>query len=199
LGQSYPNAKCELNFKNPLQLLVATILSAQCTDARVNLVTKELFKRYKTTRDFADADLAELERAVRPTGFFRNKAKNIKKACQGLVAEYHGKVPPSMEALVQLPGVARKTANVILSTAFDIPSGIVVDTHVYRVAHRLGLSQQKDPNKVEQDLMKIVPRDQWIAFSHQAVLHGRYTCLARRPKCEQCLLYDLCESEDKVA
>jgi len=197
LGESYPNAACELVYKTPLQLLVATILSAQCTDARVNIVTKDLFKKYKTAKAFASADLAELERAIYSTGFYRNKAKNIKNACRMIVTEYGGKVPASMEELLRLPGVARKTANVILGNAYGIAAGITVDTHAHRVAQRLNLSVKKDPHLVEKDLMSVVPQEQWIAFSHQMVIHGRYTCTARAPKCSQCLLFDLCTAPVK--
>lgn len=197
MGESYPNPHCELVYKTPLQLLIATILSAQCTDARVNLVTKDLFKQYKTARHFVDADPSELERAIYSTGFYRNKAKNIQNACRILVDSYRGNVPATMEELLKLPGVARKTANVVLGNAYGIPSGITVDTHAHRVAHRLGLSNQKDPNKVETDLMALVPKDQWITFSHQMVLHGRYTCTARAPKCDRCLLFDLCTAPVK--
>lgn len=197
LDESYPAAQCELEYKNPLQLLIATILSAQCTDARVNQVTKDLFKPYKTAQDFATADRAALERAIYSTGFYRNKAKNIQSACRTLVETYGGKVPASMEELLKLPGVARKTANVVLGNAFGIASGITVDTHVRRVAERLSLSRQKDPGKVEKDLMSLVPQSRWIKFSHQMVLHGRYICSARAPKCGQCLLFDLCTAPVK--
>lgn len=197
MQEAYPEAQCELNFKNPFQLLVATILSAQCTDARVNIVTKELFKKYKTAKALAAADLSELEDSIYSTGFYRNKAKNIKNACAMLVDDYHGRVPNSMEELLKLPGVARKTANVILGNAYGIASGITVDTHALRVAQRLDLTKHKAPDKVEMDLLQMVPLDKWIDFSHQIVIHGRYTCTARAPKCGQCLLFDLCSAPAK--
>lgn len=198
LEKAYPNAKCELDFQNPFQLLIATILSAQCTDKRVNMVTKHLFKKYKTPKDFCQADLQELEKEVYTTGFYRNKAKNIKAASQMLTEAYSGRVPGSMEELIKLPGVARKTANVILGSGFGVTSGVVVDTHVQRVARRLGLSRGKDPVKVERDLMRILPKEKWIAVSHALVFHGRYVCVARNPKCYQCVVYDLCRSKDKI-
>ena len=195
----YPDAHCELNFSNPLELLVATILSAQCTDKRVNMVTTDLFARYRTAAQYASAPLADLEALVKTTGFFRNKAKNIRVACAQLVAEHRGEVPRTMEELAALPGVGRKTANVVLGNAFGIEVGVVVDTHVGRISRRLGLSRQTDPEKVEQDLMKIVPRDRWTLWSHWLIFHGRRRCKARNPDCPGCELRDLCPSADRAA
>jgi endonuclease-3 len=192
LRAEYPAAECALVHDNPLQLLIATILSAQCTDERVNIVTKELFQKYRTAEDFARAPLAGLERAIQSTGFFRNKARNIKGCCQQLVEQYGGQVPRDLEALVALPGIGRKTANVVLGTAFGIPSGVVVDTHVTRLSYRLGLTQQTDAVKIEQDLMALLPRKEWIDFSHRLIHHGRRVCIARRPKCQQCVLAKWC-------
>jgi endonuclease-3 len=192
LGREYPEAKCSLDFQTPLELLVATILSAQCTDQRVNMVTPALFRKYPSAAHFAAAPLAELEKAVQTTGFFRNKAKSIQAACRVLVEQYEGQVPREIEQLVELPGVGRKTANVILGTAFGIAAGIVVDTHVARVSRRLGLTRQKDPVKIEQDLMAVVPRSQWVAFSHRMIQHGRRRCVARNPKCDACPLRFIC-------
>lgn len=191
LGERYPDAECALRHHDPLQLLVATILSAQCTDARVNLVTPALFHKYPDGPAFARASLRELEAAIRTTGFYRAKARNIRECCRALVKKYGGKVPASLEELVQLPGVGRKTANVVLGTAFGIP-GITVDTHVGRVTRRLGLTRNEDPVKVEFDLMKVVPRERWSTFSLQVIWHGRRTCSARRPLCPECFLRDLC-------
>jgi endonuclease-3 len=198
LREKYPVARTALKFRTPLELLVATILSAQCTDERVNQVTAELFRRYRTAEEYASAPLRELERLIRPTGYYRNKARAIKAACQKLVADFGGEVPATMEALLTLPGVARKTANVVLQNAFGIASGIVVDTHVLRVAQRLGLTREKDRDKVERDLMALVPREEWIAFSHRLIAHGRETCRARRPLCGQCSLESLCPYPQKV-
>jgi endonuclease III len=192
LGRHYPDAQCSLNFRNPLELLVATVLSAQCTDERVNLVTVELFKKSPSARAFAQAALAELEEDIRSTGFYHNKAKAIKGSCQLLVERFEGDVPADLDVLVQLPGIGRKTANVILGNAFQIP-GIVVDTHVARVAQRLGLTSQKDPDKIEQDLMILIPRERWIKFSHQLIQHGRRLCQARKPRTEACLLRPHCD------
>ena len=191
LAQLYPDARCSLDYNNPLQLLVATILSAQCTDVRVNLVTPSLFARYPDARAFADAKLAELEDAIRSTGFFRNKARNIKACCDAIVREHGGEVPGTLEALVKLPGIGRKTANVILGNAFSVP-GITVDTHVGRLSRRLGLSKHHDPVKVEHDLMALLPAKDWTLFSHELILHGRQVCHARKPLCEQCTLAALC-------
>lgn len=192
LAEEYPDAECALNFKSPLELLIATILSAQCTDARVNLVTKDLFRRYRTAKDYAQADLAELEQQIKSTGFFRNKAKSIQGCCRGLVERHGGEVPADLESLVKLPGVGRKTANVVLGTAFTIASGVVVDTHVSRLSLRLGLTKHKDAVKIEQDLMVLLPAKEWVAFSHRMIHHGRRICIARRPKCEECRLQDIC-------
>src|SRR5947208_15414578 len=187
LRRTYPDAHCELNYTNPLELVIATILSAQCTDKRVNLVTAELFKKYRSAADFANADLAELEQAIKTTGFFRNKAKNIKACCAALVEKHGGEVPRTMEELTALGGVGRKTANVVLGNAYGIP-GLVVDTHVARLAHRLGLTAEKDAVKIESALMPVVPRERWTAFSHWLILHGRAVCNARKPRCSECAL-----------
>jgi endonuclease-3 len=194
LDQHYRVATTALDYQTPLQLLIATILSAQCTDERVNRVTPALFARYPTAADFAAASLQELEQAIHSTGFYRAKSKSIQGACQMLTQRYGGEVPSTMEELLELPGVARKTANVVLGTAFGIPSGIVVDTHVKRVAGRLGLTSQSDPNKIERDLMKIIPQERWITFGHQLILHGRQICQARKPRCSDCALASLCPS-----
>jgi endonuclease-3 len=192
LRKEYPNAECALVHDSPLELLIATILSAQCTDARVNIVTKDLFRKYRTAADFARAPLAELEEQVKSTGFFRNKAKNIQGCCRKLVEEYGGQVPQAMDALVSLPGVGRKTANVVLGTAFGIASGVVVDTHVTRLSNRLGLTKHKDPVKIERDLMAQLPEREWVAFSHMLIHHGRRVCTARRPNCAECGLERIC-------
>lgn len=192
MQRTYPDAHCELNFSNPLELLIATILSAQCTDKRVNLVTAELFKKYRNTADFANADLAALEQDIRTTGFFRNKAKNIKACCAALVEKHGGEVPRTMEELTQLGGVGRKTANVVLGNAFGINVGVVVDTHVMRLAHRLGLTKRTDAEKIEKELMPLVPRDQWTLFSHWLIWHGRRRCDARKPDCAACEIAKLC-------
>lgn len=192
LRQAHPNARYELNWETPVQMLVATILAAQCTDERVNAVTATLFPRYPDARAFADADRGELEEAIRPTGTFRNKARAIQEACRVLVSEYDGEVPRSIEALVRLPGVARKTANVVLATCFDIPSGVIVDTHVIRLSGRLGLSEHRDPEDIERDLMRLVPQDQWTFFGPALILLGRYTCTAKKPSCAGCVMQDVC-------
>ncbi|MCX6891978.1 MAG: endonuclease III [Verrucomicrobiota bacterium] len=192
LQQAYPDAHCELNYSNPLELLVATILSAQCTDKRVNLVTAELFRKYRSATDYAEAQLPELEQDIKSTGFFRNKAKSIKACCQALVEKHGGQVPRTMEELTELGGVGRKTANVVLGNAFNINCGIVVDTHVARLAQRFGLTGQKAPEKIEAELMDLVPRDQWILFSHWLVWHGRRRCNARNPDCLNCEIKALC-------
>ena len=192
LKRTYPDAHCELNFENPLQLLVATILSAQCTDKRVNLVTAELFKKYKTARDFAAAPLADIEEAVRTTGFFRNKAKNIKACCAALVEKFSGEVPRTIDELHALAGVGRKTANVVLGNVFNINVGVVVDTHVTRLSNRLGLAKGTDAVKLEQDLVKLVPQNDWCLFSHLLIWHGRRRCDARNPDCENCEIKNLC-------
>ena len=192
LRKAYLDARCALNFRTPLQLLIATILSAQCTDVRVNIVTKDLFRKYPRGEDFAAARLPKLERDIQSTGFFRMKAKNIKACCQAIVERHGGQVPQDLEALVELPGVGRKTANVVLGTAFGLPTGVVVDTHVTRISNRLGLTQHSDPVKIEQDLMAQIPKRQWIDFSHRMIHHGRQICIARRPKCDICPLADIC-------
>jgi len=192
LDRAYPEAHCELEHADPFQLLIATILSAQCTDKRVNLVTKELFKKYRTPADFADVPQAELERAIRSTGFFRNKAKNIRACCRKLVEIHGGKVPCTMEELTRLDGVGRKTANVVLGDAFGIRAGVVVDTHVARLSQRMGLTKQKTPEKIEADLMRLVPREQWAVFSHWFIWHGRRRCAARRPDCANCEIIKRC-------
>ncbi|PYL12926.1 MAG: endonuclease III [Verrucomicrobia bacterium] len=190
--QVYPNAHCELDFRNPLQLLVATILSAQSTDKRVNMVTPALFKKYRTAKDYADAPQAELENAIKSTGFYRNKAKSIRGAMRAIVEKHGGKVPATMEELYALPGVGRKTANVVLGNAFHKNEGIVVDTHVIRLSQRLGLTKHKDPVKIELDLMKLVPREHWTNWSHWLIWHGRRRCFARKPDCGQCEVLGLC-------
>src|SRR5262245_20179015 len=192
LKKEHPNPRYELNWENPLQLLVATILAAQCPDERVNQVTPALFKKYPDAEAFANADLAELEQDVKPTGFFRNKAKAIQGACKGIVENFGGEVPQTMAEMLTLPGVARKTANVVLTNAYNIPSGVIVDSHVARVSQRLGLTTQDKPERIEEDLMKLVPKDEWIAFGPAMVLHGRYTCTAKSPKCSECPLEDIC-------
>jgi len=192
LKQTYPNAHCELNFSNPLQLLVATILSAQCTDKRVNLVTAELFKKYHNAKDFAEASLSEIEDAVKSTGFFRNKAKNIQACCAALVKNFGGEVPRTMDELHALAGVGRKTANVVLGNAFGINVGVVVDTHVTRLSNRLGLTKGTDAVKLEQELIKLVPQNEWTLFSHWLIWHGRRRCDARKPDCANCEIQKLC-------
>lgn len=192
LDSEYPDVECALHHVNPYQLLVATILSAQCTDKRVNIVTPALFKKYPNPRKLATADELHLQEIIHSTGFFRNKAKNLIGAARRMVQDFSGCVPRTMEDLLKLDGVARKTANVVLGTAFAISCGVVVDTHVKRLSHRLGLSSQKDPNRIEKDLMSKVPQDHWIAFSHQLIHHGRRVCGARKPKCTECVLADLC-------
>jgi endonuclease III len=198
LNQAYPNVTCALNHHNAFELLIATILSAQCTDVRVNEVTRTLFQKYKTPEDFAYADPRELEAEIRPTGFFRNKTKSIMGAGKKLMEEFGSEVPRTMEQLLTLPGVARKTANVVLGTAFGIAAGVVVDTHVQRLSGRLDLTRQTDPKKIEQDLMRIIPQDRWILFSHQLIWHGRKVCQARRPHCPECNLERICYSKDKT-
>ena len=192
LASEYAGARCALVFSNPLECLVATVLSAQCTDARVNVVTRDLFGKYRTARDYAEADRAELESDIRSTGFYRSKTKAIQGLCAALVAVHGGNVPASMEALTALPGVGRKTANLVLGEAFGIASGIVVDTHVHRVAIRLGLTRHDDPVKIEQDLMAIVPREEWIPFGTRLIAHGRRICQARKPACRTCRLLPDC-------
>ena len=198
LNDAYPAAECALTHENPFQLLISTILSAQCTDVRVNQVTEKLYKKYRTPEDFALASPAELEQEIRPTGFFRNKTKSIMGASKKIVDDFGGQVPRTMEELLTLPGVARKTANVVLGSGFGIASGIVVDTHVLRLSGRLSLSRNIDPGKVEQDLIQIIPKERWILFSHQLIWHGRQVCHARNPKCLECTLEPLCDSKDKT-
>ena len=195
LKRAYPNAYCELNHSNPLELLVATILSAQCTDKQVNIVTADLFKKYRTAADYAEAPLAELEQDVRRIGLYRNKAKNIQAACRKLVERHGGEVPRTMKELYELDGVGRKTANVVLGNAFGINVGIVVDTHVGRLSNRLGLTNETDPVKIEQALMRLVPQTEWTQFSHWLIWHGRRRCAARNPDCADCELAVLCPSK----
>ncbi len=192
LRAAYPDARCALRHENPLQLLVATILSAQCTDTRVNLVTPSLFARYQTAADFATAPLRDLEQIIRPTGFFRNKARAIRETCRVIADQYDGRVPDQLDALVQLPGIGRKTANVVLGVAYGKAEGIVVDTHVARLSYRLGLTRHRTPEKIEAALLKIVPRQDWIDFSHLLIWHGRRRCTARQPDCARCELWSLC-------
>src|SRR5881394_3256759 len=190
----YPDAHCELDFRNPLQLLIATILSAQCTDERVNMVTPALFKKYRSAKDYASAPAGELENAIRSTGFFNSKSKSIRGATRAIAKKFGGKVPNTMENLRELPGVGRKTANVVLGNAFGINEGIVVDTHVIRLSQRLGLTKQKEPEKIEQDLMKLVPQKYWTVWSHWLIWHGRRRCFARKPDCANCEVFRLCPS-----
>ncbi|MCH8045724.1 MAG: endonuclease III [Planctomycetes bacterium] len=192
LRKDYPEVTCALLHRTPLQLLVSTILSAQCTDVRVNIVTEDLYKKYKTAEDFATAPIKQLEKAIQSTGFFRNKAKNIKACCQQLARRYDGEVPRDLGELVELPGVGRKTANVVLGTAYGIASGVVVDTHVGRISMRLGLTDQKDAVKAERDLIALLPKKEWIDFSHRMIYHGRAICAARKAKCEECSMDDIC-------
>ena len=192
LREHYPEAACTLRFSNPLELLVATVLSAQCTDERVNQVTPSLFAKYPTARDYANAPLEELENDIRSTGFYRNKAKNIRKSCEIIQERFAGRVPCRLEALTELPGIGRKTANVVLGNACGVPA-ITVDTHVARVSRRLGLTHQKDPVKIEKDLMALLPGDRWTLLSHQLIQHGRRICAARKPRCPRCFLLRLCD------
>jgi endonuclease-3 len=196
LEAAYPDARCALDHSSPLELIVATILSAQCTDARVNQVTPALFRRYPTAAAYAYAPLAELEEAIRSTGFFRNKARSLRGLGAALVERHGGRVPETMAELVQLPGVGRKTANVVLGNAFDRDEGVVVDTHVGRISRRLGLTRENDPEKVERDLMAIVPREKWTLWAHLLIAHGRAVCKAPRPRCGECPLVDLCPSAE---
>jgi endonuclease III len=198
LDEAYPEAICELKHANPLQLVISTILSAQCTDVRVNQVTESLYRKYPNAKAFAYANPAELEQEIRPTGFFRNKTKSVIGTSKAIVEKFGGEVPRTMEEMLTLPGVARKTANVVLGTAYGIPSGVVVDTHVLRLSRRLELTKHEDPKNVEQDLMKTLPREKWIQFSHQLIWHGRRVCVARNPKCIQCNLESICNSKDKT-
>jgi endonuclease III len=198
LQQAYPDAHCELNFTNPLQLLIATILSAQSTDKQVNIVTADLFQKYRTAQDFANAPPEELQRDIQRLGFFRNKAKSIRTCAQQLVDLHGGEVPRTMDELTGLAGVGRKTANVVLGNAFGIDSGVVVDTHVTRLSNRLGLSRHDDPEKIEQDLIKLVPKERWTVFSHWLIWHGRRRCFARKPECPGCEVNTLCPSAFRV-
>ena len=198
LAATYPNAECALHHRSPWELLVATILSAQCTDVRVNMVTPALFRRFPTPADFAAAPLEAIEEEIRSTGFYHNKAKSISGAAKRLISEFHGKVPRKMDELLTLPGVARKTANVVLGVAYKEADGVVVDTHVLRLSNRLGLTRNTTPEKVEQDLMRVIPQDHWIAFSHELIHHGRQICIARKPRCAECTLERLCNAPDKT-
>ena len=194
----YPDAACALHHSNAWELLVATILSAQCTDKRVNAVTPGLFRKYPTVADFAHASQAELAQDIRSTGFFNNKAKSVIGAARKVLSDYGGEVPREMDKLLTIPGAARKTANVVLGTAYGIAAGVVVDTHVLRIARRLDLTQESDPVKIEKDLMKLIPREKWILFSHQVILHGRALCVARNPRCAECRLSPVCYAKDKT-
>jgi endonuclease-3 len=198
LDGTYPDVTCALTHKDPWELLVATILSAQSTDVRVNMVTPELFRKYPTVQDFASLEPEQLESDVRSTGFFRNKSRSVVGAAKKIVNEFGGKVPETMDELLTLPGVARKTANVVLGTWFRKAEGVVVDTHVHRISRRLELTKNDDPKKIEEDLMRVIPRDKWILFSHQIIWHGRKLCLARSPKCAECPLENNCHAEDKT-
>jgi len=198
LDEAYPEASCELVHAQPFQLLISTILSAQCTDVRVNLVAQTLYPKYSTPEKFAYANPAELEQEIRPTGFFRNKTKSIMGASKKVVEEFGGKVPQTMDELLTLPGVARKTANVVLGSGFGIAAGVVVDTHVMLLSNRLDLTRNSDPKKIEQDLMAVLPQNKWIIFSHQLIWHGRRVCVARKPRCIDCNLEKLCDAKDKT-
>jgi endonuclease III len=198
LDEAYPDAVCALSHRTPWELLVATILSAQCTDVRVNMVTPELFRRFPTPAAMAKAEVPELIELIRTTGFFNNKAKSIKGAAQAIVERFGGKVPETLAELITVPGAARKTANVVLGVSYGKAEGVVVDTHVFRIAHRLDLTKSDTAEKVEQDLMRILPKDHWIRFSHQVIHHGRQVCIARNPKCDKCNLEQLCHSKDKT-
>ncbi|MDR3772154.1 MAG: endonuclease III [Terracidiphilus sp.] len=198
LDEAYPAVECALTHSSPWELLVATILSAQCTDVRVNMVTPELFRRFPTPAAMAKATLPELEALIRTTGFFHNKAKSIQGAAKKIIADFNGQVPQTLAELITVPGAARKTANVVLGVCFNKAEGVVVDTHVFRIARRLGLAKGDTPQKVEQELMRILPQDRWIAFSHQLIHHGRQVCDARKPKCDRCNLEQLCHSKDKT-
>lgn len=194
LEKEHPDAKIALHYTNPLELLIATILSTQCTDERVNIVTKTLFKKYRTPQDYVEAALKKLENDIRSTGFYRNKTRNIKKCCQMLIEKFNSQVPRTMEEMLELPGVARKTANIVLSNAYDVIEGIAVDTHVRRLAQRLGLTENKDPNKIEEDLMQIVPKAKWMRITDLLIFHGRRICTAKKPNCAGCVLNTICPS-----
>jgi len=198
LDQAYPDATCELKHQNAFQLLISTILSAQCTDVRVNQVTETLYKKYPDPKSFAYATPSELEQDIRPTGFFRNKTKSVMGASKAIIEQFGGQVPRTMEEILTLPGVARKTGNVVLGTAYGIASGVVVDTHVIRLSNRLDLTRNDDPKKIEQDLMQVIPKEKWIQFSHQLIWHGRRVCQARKPKCIECNMEALCYAKDKT-
>jgi endonuclease-3 len=198
LDEAYPGATCELKHDNAFQLLISTILSAQCTDVRVNQVAETLYKKYPDVKAFAYATPSELERDIRPTGFFRNKTKSVMGASKAIIEKFGGEVPHTMEEILTLPGVARKTANVVLGTAYGIASGVVVDTHVIRLSNRLDLTRNEDPKKIEQDLMQVIPKEKWIQFSHQLIWHGRRVCHARKPKCAECNMETLCYAKDKT-
>jgi endonuclease III len=198
LDEAYPNATCELKHENAFQLLISTILSAQCTDVRVNQVAETLYQKYPNAEAFAHATPSELEQEIRPTGFFRNKTNSVMGASKAIIEKFGGQVPRTMEEILTLPGVARKTGNVVLGTAYGIASGIVVDTHVQRLSNRLDLTRNEDPKKIEQDLMQIIPQEKWIQFSHQIIWHGRRICQARKPKCIECNMESLCYSKDKT-
>ena len=198
LDQAYPEATCELKHDNPFQLLISTILSAQTTDVRVNQVTQTLYKKYPGPEAFAHANPSELQQEIRPTGFFRNKTKSIMGASKGILEKFNGQVPRTMEEILTLPGVARKTGNVVLGTAYGIASGVVVDTHVIRLSRRLDLTKHEEPKKIELDLMRVIPKDRWIKFSHQLIWHGRRVCIARKPRCIDCNLESICYSKDKT-
>jgi endonuclease III len=198
LDEAYPGATCELKHANPFQLLISTILSAQCTDVRVNQVTETLYKKYPNPEAFAYANPSDLEQEIRPTGFFRNKTKSVMGASKAVVEKFAGEVPRTMEEILTLPGVARKTGNVVLGTAYGIAAGVVVDTHVQRLSNRLELTRNQEPKKIEQDLMKVIPQNKWIPFSHQLIWHGRRVCISRKPKCAICNLEKICNSSDKT-
>jgi endonuclease-3 len=198
LDEAYPTATCELKHENAFELLISTILSAQCTDVRVNQVTPTLYKKYPNAQAFAHANPSELEQEIRPTGFFRNKTKSIMGASKGIIENFGGQVPKTMDEILTLPGVARKTANVVLGTAYGIAAGVVVDTHVIRLSRRLDLTKHEDPKKIEEDLMRVIPKEKWITFSHQLIWHGRRVCVARKPRCIDCNLESLCYSKDKT-
>jgi endonuclease-3 len=198
LDEAYPEAVCALNHRSPWELLVATILSAQCTDVRVNMVTPELFRRFPTPQAMAKASLPELEDLIRTTGFYHNKAKSIQGAARKIIEDFGGQVPQTLAELTTIPGAARKTANVVLGVSFGKAEGVVVDTHVFRIARRLELAKRDTPQEVEKELMQVLPKDRWISFSHQVIHHGRQVCIARNPKCKQCVLENLCRSKDKT-
>jgi endonuclease-3 len=194
LEKQYPDAKTALNYTNPLEILVATMLSAQTTDVRVNIVTQTLFKKYRTPEDYANADIKELEQDIHSTGFYHNKAKNLKACCQLLVEKFHSQVPKTMDELLELPGVARKTANIVLYSAYGLTAGIAVDTHVTRLSQRLGLTEETDQNRIERDLMAITPKDKWMPLTDLLIFHGRQVCTAKKPRCDICVLNEICPS-----